>query len=137
MTNVMMNARRRVYHYGDSIYEEGSDRMKLYLIRSGEIELSKKVDAAAYPKASKHQRIVLASKSAGDWFGEVEMMQRIPRFTRAKCVSNRVEVYCLSSRKIFIQLDSENFLSILRKNSNLIQAWRDRHFNQLVDNIYN
>lgn len=88
MTNVMMNARRRVYHYGDCIYEEQSEKMRLYLIKSGDVELSKRVEdsrvvspstaAAVFPlKASSstlQRRIVLACKTAGEWFGEVEMM---------------------------------------------------------------
>ena len=99
--------------------------MRLYFVRSGEVELAKKavLDSASlrlllpYAKKNLYQKIVLSQKFTNDWFGEVEIMQNIKRFTNARCVSTKVEVFTVSSVKLLTNLNSEEFLRDLRRSS--------------------
>jgi len=104
-TSIVMNIRRRIYHLDEIIYEEGSESSMLFLIKNGEIELSKKArfesnkSCLNTPKST--ERIVIAQKTHSDCFGEVEMALEIPRDTRAKCVSSTLDVYYISKRRLY------------------------------------
>jgi len=98
-----MNIRRRTYHLDEIIYEEGSESSMLFLIKNGDVELSKKARFESNKSFLNPptERIVIAQKTHNDCFGEVEMALEIPRDTRAKCVSSTLDVYYISKGRLF------------------------------------
>ncbi len=80
----------RSFRAGQVIYDEGEDGDVLYVIQSGQVELSR--------QGSEGPRLV-ARLGAGDFFGEFSVLLGRPRSTRAAAVS--------SSR--LLQLDAATF----------------------------
>ena len=60
---------------GDSLFEEGDDGEELYIIRSGKVAIKKKVP---------HGEVTLAILEKGDFFGEMAMLEHIPRTAGAE-----------------------------------------------------
>lgn len=144
LANMVMNVKKRMYNFNEIIYEEGSDKKKIYFIKQGEVELSKRVILQhpyeikydGLPQIKKRDRLVVAQKQANDWFGEVEIMQKIPRFTRARCVSSKLEIYYISDVKFLSNLNVEEIMNDLKRSSEMLNEWRNKHYNLMLDRIY-
>lgn len=65
------------YRSGERIYDQGSAGKALYLIESGEVRLLKRVDGTSIP---------LANLGAGDFFGEMELLNDSPRSATVEVV---------------------------------------------------
>ncbi|EAR84713.2 cyclic nucleotide-binding domain protein (macronuclear) [Tetrahymena thermophila SB210] len=145
LANILMNIKKKIYNFDDIIYEEGQDsNKKLYFIKSGEVELSKRVvipdDPADTPQSKqfkKNDRVVIAQKQSKEWFGEVEIMQNMKRFTRARCVSAKLEVFYITALKFFANINIEQMITDMKKSSQMIDEWRQKHYEQMVSRIYN
>lgn len=65
------------YQDGQIIFEEGSHGDWIYIIESGSVEIS---------RAVKGKRTVITVLEAGDVFGEIAFLSRIPRTATARAV---------------------------------------------------
>jgi len=72
------SAYQRAFEPGETIFEEGESRDRLYVIRAGEVELSRTADFG--------QRVV-ARLGPGDFFGELGVVLGKPCNSRAVAVS--------------------------------------------------
>lgn len=119
--------------------------MRLFFVKNGEVELSKKIvnknpsmiQYVDSTRSKKNDRVIVARKSANDCFGEVEILQKIPRFTRALCISPRLEVYYITGNKLLTNLNVEGFLAHLKRCSEMIHSWRDKQYKRMAENVYN
>ncbi|KAL4509922.1 hypothetical protein ABPG72_010115 [Tetrahymena utriculariae] len=144
LANILMNIKKKIYNFDDIIYEEGQDsNKKLYFIKSGEVELSKRVAIPDDPAETlqskqfkKNERVVIAQKQSKEWFGEVEIMQNMKRFTRARCVSAKLEVFYITALKFFANINIEQMITDMKKSSQMIDEWRQKHYEQMVSRIY-
>jgi CRP-like cAMP-binding protein len=59
---------------GDLIFEEGDIGRDLYIVQSGEVKISKLIDG---------NQIELAKFKKGDFFGDMALLQSIPRYASA------------------------------------------------------
>ncbi|CAK87857.1 unnamed protein product (macronuclear) [Paramecium tetraurelia] len=96
---------------GDLFYEEGEKTKYLYFIMNGEIELLKKVGSKS---------IILSSYGEFQCFGEVEIMMKINRYTKAKVISPRVNCYKIRKRRFFDNLGSFGTYENMKKHSSVI-----------------
>ena len=60
---------------GSTLFEEGDDGEELYIVRSGKVAIKKKVP---------HGEVTLAILEKGDFFGEMAMLEHIPRTAGAE-----------------------------------------------------
>jgi len=60
---------------GTTLFEEGDDGEELYIVRSGKVAINKKVP---------HGEVTLAVLEKGDFFGEMAMLEHIPRTASAE-----------------------------------------------------
>jgi CRP-like cAMP-binding protein len=88
------------FRKGTAIIKQGDVGDKLYLIKSGHVEIS------VHDDADDTERIV-AHLSAGDYFGEVALMGDVPRTATCRATTS-VEVWILSKRD-FNQLVRRHF----------------------------
>ncbi|HET6459990.1 MAG TPA: cyclic nucleotide-binding domain-containing protein [Syntrophales bacterium] len=65
------------YQDGQIIFEEGSHGDWIYIIESGSVEISRAVEG---------KRTVITVLEAGDVFGEIAFLSRIPRTATARAV---------------------------------------------------
>jgi CRP/FNR family cyclic AMP-dependent transcriptional regulator len=64
---------------GDSVFREGEPGREMFVVLEGEIELSHDVRGVA---------VHTASVSKNDWFGEMSMLDVLPRSTTARVVAH-------------------------------------------------
>ena len=95
---------QRSFAAGETIFDEGDSGDKLYVIRSGEVELSRTTQAG--------QRVV-ARLGAGDFFGELGVVLGRPCTNRAVAVCNTrvleldretLQAMCLAEPEIAIRM---------------------------------
>jgi len=80
---------RFLKHYakGTVLFNEGDEGEDLYIIRSGKVAIRKRVP---------HGDIVVAVLEKGDFFGEMAMLEHIPRTAGAEMVEDG-DLICINS----------------------------------------
>ncbi len=99
----------RTFNAGDTIFSEGQDGAEMYIIQSGEVEILKQTDGDS---------VRLALLEEGDFFGEMAILEDLPRTASARAVSDCALVRI--DRGTFDQLvkhDPEIDIRMLRKLS--------------------
>ncbi|CAD8114582.1 unnamed protein product [Paramecium sonneborni] len=96
---------------GEIVYDEGEKTKYLYFIINGEIELLKQV---------KKKSIILSSYGEFQSFGEVEIMMKIDRYTKAKVISPRLNCYRIRKRIFFDNLGNYGAYENMKKHSSVI-----------------
>jgi CRP/FNR family cyclic AMP-dependent transcriptional regulator len=95
---------QRAFQAGETVFDEGESGDKLYVIQSGEIELS---------RTAKGGQRVVARLGAGDFFGELGVVLGKPCINRAVAVCNTrvleldretLHAMCLSEPEIAIRM---------------------------------
>ncbi|CAD8087910.1 unnamed protein product [Paramecium sonneborni] len=113
---ILLECHKITYKAGDTIYDEGNKSNYIYFIVSGEVELSKKVADT---------NLVLSSYGEYQQFGEIEILNKIERFTKARVITPRLIVYKIRKTKFFNNLG--NFLvyeNMKRKSILILKHWK-------------
>jgi CRP-like cAMP-binding protein len=113
----------RVYQAGEVIVREGDVGETMFIIQEGEIRIHKRI---------RDRETTLAVLKAGDFFGEMAIIDREPRSASASAVGT-VKVLILS-KDIFesqIKTNPKIIMSILRKMSERLRA-ADRQIKTLL-----
>ena len=102
-----MTAIEETYRDGDIIFEEGNHGDWLYIIESGSVELTKKIDGT---------KIVIDTIGPGDVFGELGFIMKTPRTADARAVGD-VTVGIIDRKFLDEELNklSSSFKTILKK----------------------
>ncbi len=82
---VMLSMQRRHYITGEKLFEEGHEGKAVFVIRSGKVELTRRVGAAER---------TLGTLGAGQMFGEMALLEQMQRTATATVVENG-EIYLL------------------------------------------
>lgn len=64
-----------IYEDGQLIFEEGDVGRDLYIVQSGEVKIFKKIQ---------NQSVEITSFTKGDFFGDMALLQSIPRYATAR-----------------------------------------------------
>lgn len=95
----------RTYHIGEKIFEEGEEGDKAYLIKSGEVKITK-VGKDDYPRT-------IATVRAGNIIGEMALIDDEPRAGSA-VVLDQTEVLVISKEEFQKRLSkSDQVISLL------------------------
>jgi len=97
------------YSAGDTVFEEGQDGAEMFIIQAGEVEILKDTDGNSHR---------LALLEEGDFFGEMAILESLPRTATARAVTDCALVRV--DRNTFDQLvrhDPEIAIRMLRKLS--------------------
>ncbi|CAD8212185.1 unnamed protein product [Paramecium octaurelia] len=112
---ILLECRKITYKAGEIIYEEGSKSNSLFFIINGEVQLSKRIG---------ERNLVLSSYGEHQQFGEVEILNKVARFTTARAISPRLIVYKIRKNKFFNNLGNFIVYDNMKKQSKLIlQHW--------------
>ena len=113
----------RDFPAGSILFEEGDPGSRMYVIRSGKIRIYRRVGT---------QEIVLAFLGPGDFFGEMAILERLPRSANAEVIENSA----------LIEVDATTFDTMIRSNAEIaLRIMRrlaarvrdlDQRFGQLV-----
>jgi signal transduction histidine kinase len=79
VTQLCRSSRRMAVRTGDLVIEEGAPGHALYIILAGELEVSKRDDGRA---------LVLATRKAGEFLGEMSLIERSPRTASARATTD-------------------------------------------------
>lgn len=88
------------YQAGSTIFEEGSVEDKMYLIKEGKVEILKNMGK------NKH---VVAVLGKGDFFGEMALVTKTPRYASARAVDDTT----------LIGFNRKQFLTLVKNRSDL------------------
>ncbi len=77
----------RVFTDGELIFQEGDDSREMFVIREGQVAISKRIG---------REEVVLARLGRGEFFGEMAMLESLPRIGTARAVG-RVRLLALHS----------------------------------------
>ncbi|CAD8046594.1 unnamed protein product [Paramecium primaurelia] len=112
---ILLECRKISYKSGEIIYQEGNKSNSLFFIINGEVQLSKTIG---------DRNLVLSSYGEHQQFGEVEILNKITRFTTARAISPRLIVYKIRKNKFFNNLGNFVVYDNMKKQSKLIlQHW--------------
>jgi CRP-like cAMP-binding protein len=108
---------------GQIIFEEDDKAKELYFIFRGEIELSRRLPE--YITRDKkieltQNNVVLAAYGKGQLFGDLEIMMKTNRITKARVLSPKVELYRIAKNKFFDNLGSFKVFDEMKKNAEMI-----------------
>ncbi len=102
---------RFLKHYakGTVLFNEGDEGEDLYIIRSGKVAIRKRVP---------HGEIVVAVLEKGDFFGEMAMLEHIPRTAGAEMVEDG-DLICINAETFgdMVKTNPEIAVRMLRKYS--------------------
>lgn len=91
--------KERKYFKGELIFKEGDPGNAFYIIKSGAIEILK-------GDQDKNRQIRLAIRGAGDFFGEMSLLEDSPRFAYARAVRDSV----------VLEIARDDFKNLVAKN---------------------
>jgi len=95
-----LDALARVYAAGAVLFEEGDPGSRMYVLRSGKVRISKRVAGAD---------VTLAALGPGDFFGEMALLEKLPRTATATVVEEAR----------LIEVDESTFESLVRRSSEI------------------
>jgi len=113
----------RVYHAGEAIFQEGEVGETMYIIQEGEVRIHKRV---------RDRETTLAVLKAGDFFGEMAIIDREPRSASATAATDAKII--VLSKDIFesqIKTNPKIIMSILKKMSERLRQ-ADRQIKTLL-----
>ena len=77
----------RAFADGEVIFQEGDDSREMFIIREGQVAISKHVGG---------EEIILARRGRGEFFGEMALLESLPRIGTARAIG-RVRLFVLYS----------------------------------------
>ena len=83
------------YAVGDTLFEEGEPGDQAYLVKSGEVEIVRKIG---------NEELVLARLGRGEIFGEMSLIDNQPRMATAR-ISEEAELAVITRENIESRLD--------------------------------
>lgn len=98
----------RIYKGSEVIFEESSVGFEMYIVHSGDVQLTKRTDGG--------QAITLAQLREGDFFGEMAIIDGSPRSAQATAGEDGATLIALDMAKFLylIQQQPEFALTIMR-----------------------
>lgn len=91
----------RVYSDGETICREGEEGSSMFVIQSGEVDITRK---------SIHGDVVIAALSDGEIFGEMALFDRLPRSATATA-SGEARVLSVDKKKLFTLINRDPTLA--------------------------
>ena len=77
----------RAFTDGEVIFQEGDDSREMFIIREGQVSISKRIGG---------EEVVLARRGRGEFFGEMALLESLPRIGTARAIG-RVRLVVLYS----------------------------------------
>ena len=105
----------RIYHEGEVLFLEGDIGRALFIVESGRVELTKK-DSSGKPRP-------LAMLGPGDFFGEMALLEHLPRSASA-VVTEKSHIHLLYRSRIepIMHYQPNIGMSIMRHLAQLLSA---------------
>jgi CRP/FNR family transcriptional regulator, cyclic AMP receptor protein len=97
VTKNPQTALAREYPVGTVLFEERDPGSRMYVIRSGKVKIYRHLEG---------KEIVLAFLSPGDFFGEMALLENLPRSASAMVVE----------QAMLVEVDAETFEEMIRRN---------------------
>jgi CRP-like cAMP-binding protein len=108
----------RVLYYedGDLIFQENSLSDEMYMIESGKVEISRLIE---------HKKTVISVLGKGDFFGEMAMLDDMPRYMSATSIG----------KTTLISLTTEEIINLMQTNIRFTITFMQSMANRLRDTI--
>ncbi|KAL4452956.1 hypothetical protein ABPG74_002521 [Tetrahymena malaccensis] len=120
---------------GKIVYQENDLAENIYLIKSGQVQISYKkeikqtskdqtINLLKSPKSIKYQKVPLIIKGPNTYFGEEDILQNEPRRTNfAEVISEEAVLYVVNFKNLMIQMKFFGGQNIIYDMFNLKRDW--------------
>ncbi|OMJ67726.1 hypothetical protein SteCoe_35030 [Stentor coeruleus] len=113
------------------VYSLGSEPTNVYIVKSGEFEISKKVVLA-----TENQKIDMkvAILTKGEMFGDSEVLEEIPREFNCTCYSTTGELYAITAKDFMLKVKTEEsigLINIKNKTKSELRHQRSKAFEEI------
>ena len=103
---ILQHARRRHFHHGAVILQEGDSGDSMFIMRSGEVEITKKLTLILDEDTPK-ERVMIRLKAENDvYFGEMSLLESEARSATVTALTN-----CE-----LLELTQQDFMELVRQN---------------------
>lgn len=100
----------QAYNRKNVIYSIGSNPTHVYIVKSGEFEISKKV---VLPSDQQKIDMKVAILTKGEMFGDSEVIEEIPREYNCTCYSTTGELYAITVKDFMLKVKTEESISLI------------------------
>ncbi|KAL4470965.1 hypothetical protein ABPG72_013552 [Tetrahymena utriculariae] len=140
---------------GKVVYQENDLAENIYLIKSGQVQLSYKkeikqssqdqtINLLKSPRSTKYQKVPLIIKGPNTYFGEEDILKNEPRRTNfAQVISEEAVLYVVNFKNLMIQMKFFGGQNIMYDMFNLKKDWEANRKNKIekvknkFEKIYN
>jgi len=125
MEEILQAAVEQTYADGQSIFKEGDPGTGVFVVKAGRVELSSKLEKTAH--------FVLSRIEAGEFFGEMSVIDEQPRSACAKALGD-CTIYFLPSETIrrMIQRSPVFSMNLLREASFRLRRVNQQHLQEVL-----
>lgn len=120
-----------MFNRKNSVYCVGSEPTHVYIVKSGEFEISKKKSFGGENKKV-DMRVAILSK--GEMFGDRECLEDIPREYNCACYSATGELYAITSKDFMLKIKTEDsivMINIRNKAKSALRHQRSKVFDEI------
>ena len=101
MTSIAYMYKKRIYVKDQILFKEGQEPIECYIVKKGDIELSKSIDIKNNGKKRNKGKVAIIS--AGQFFGEEEILKNYEkRKYTAKVISVKASIFFITKQVIYI-----------------------------------
>ncbi|KAL4456525.1 hypothetical protein ABPG74_000632 [Tetrahymena malaccensis] len=161
LLSLFQSVKEEKYIMGNQIYTEKDKPNCIYFVKSGEIEITKEIQADdfnndkeedyqeynkktafsevektkifGFQKKKNKQRVRLYQLGPHSYFGEQEIMKKLPlRETQARCNSQEAVVYSIEKKDFFVFMKVHKHFQMFKKEIQIKMEWEDERDKNLV-----
>ncbi|EAR88762.2 cyclic nucleotide-binding domain protein (macronuclear) [Tetrahymena thermophila SB210] len=162
LLSLFQSVKEEKYVMGNQIYTEKDKPNCIYFVKSGEIEVTKEIQAAdgfnddkevdyqeynkrmsfsevekakifGFQKKKSKQRVRLYLLGPHSYFGEQEIMKKLPlRETQARCNSQEAIIYSIEKKDFFVFMKVHKHFQMFKKEIQIKMEWEDERDKNLV-----
>ncbi|OMJ89259.1 hypothetical protein SteCoe_8647 [Stentor coeruleus] len=121
----------QVYNRKNVIYSIGSYPTHVYIVKSGEFEISKKVVLVG-DQQKIDMKVAILTK--GEMFGDSEVIEEIPREYNCTCYSTTGELYAISIKDFILKVKTEESISLINvknKTKSILRNMRTKALEEI------
>jgi len=113
----------KIYSDGDVISKEGDKGTEMYIINSGEVKVTKRME---------DEQVELARLGRGDFFGEMSLLENAPRSATVTAIATtKILVLNMGSFMLKIRRDPSFAFTLLQKMSKRIRTLNEEFVDAL------
>src|SRR5678815_2950523 len=125
MADLRASATTRTYRDGEDIFKEGDPGDGVYVVRAGQVAISARLTGG--------ERRVFSEVSSGDFFGEMAVLDQLPRSANATAVGETEVFFIPRERMVKLLTRSPSVgMALLQEISQRMREFNQQYFREVL-----